>query len=290
MLKAMKVPAQFRNGAALVFPLVLFWAAFPAMADTRFQVRRMTRDDVPVGKGQCDIRLQVDDRVEVALRGDLISIRTLSGRDARDDGSECNAPLPNRDMQGFNFLVVDSRGDIRLLAEPSRRNDFAAIVAIRDSAGGEGRYHFRISWAMSGSDYGRSPGLDRPGPRRDDPFDRPRAGEGFSWNNTVSFKGDGRGTASLSGFGEMRLGQVSVEIDRGGKIVAWFRVDRGRPITFTGQVLAQENGRWKADVMSEDRRLRGPMWISVDDRRQVNSVRLDATDGRERMELNWDRR
>ena len=42
--------------------------ALPALADTRFQIRRMTRDDVPLGKGQCDIRLQVDNEVEVAVR------------------------------------------------------------------------------------------------------------------------------------------------------------------------------------------------------------------------------
>ena len=127
----------------------------------------MTRDDVPVGKGQCDIRVQVDNQVEVAVRGDNVSIKTLAGRDALDDGSECNAPLPNRDIQGFNFQVMDSRGEIRLLAEPSRRNDWAAIVAIRDGGGGEGRYHFRLSWAMTGNDSGRSPGSDRPAPRRE---------------------------------------------------------------------------------------------------------------------------
>jgi hypothetical protein len=197
----MKVPAHVRNGAAILF----FFAALPALADTRFSVRRMTRDDVPLGKGQCDIRLQVDGEVEVAVRGDLVSIRTLSGRDARDDGSECNFPLPNRDVPGFNFEVIDRRGDIRLLAEPSRRNDFAAVVAIRDSAGGEGRYHFRLSWAIPATDFGRSPGADRPPARRDDDFDRPRPGTGgFSWNNTVSFRGDGRGVASLSGFGDQR--------------------------------------------------------------------------------------
>ena len=282
MLNGMRFPG---NGVALV----LFCAALPALADSHFQVRRMTRDDVPAGKGQCDIRLQVDGQVEVAVRGEQVSIRTLSGRDARDDGSECNGPLPNRNIQGFRFEVVDSRGEIRLVGEPSRRNDFAAIVSIRDSAGGEGRYHFRLSWSMTGNDY-RGPGNDRPPSRSDDAFDRPPTGPGFSWNNTVSFRGNGRGTASTTGFGDLLLGQVSIDIDRGGKIAASFRVDRGRPLTFTGQVLAQENGRWKADVMSEDRRLRGPMWISVDDRRQVNSVSLEATDGRDRMRLNWDRR
>ena len=288
MLDMMKLTAPGRYGAALL----MLCAALPALADTRFQVRRMTRDDVPQGKGQCDIRLQVDNEVEVSVRGDLVDIRTMSGRDARDDGSECNAPLPDRDIVGFNFQVVDSRNEIRLLAEPSRRNGFAAIVRIRDSSGGEGRYHFRLSWAVTGSDYGRpGGGYDRPPSRRDDNFDRPPAAPGFSWNNTLSFRGNGRGTAFMNDAGEMRLGEVVIEIDRGGKLLASFRTEgRARPVSFTGQILASEGGRWKADVMSEDRRLRGPMWISVDDRRQVNSITLEATDGRDRMRLNWDRR
>src|SRR5450759_4531254 len=227
MLDLMKLTAPGRHGAAIL----MLCAALPALSDTRFQVRRMTRDDVPLGKGQCDIRLQVDNEVEVSVRGDLVAIRTISGRDARDDGSECNAPLPDRDIVGFNFQVVDSRNEIRLLAEPSRRNGFAAIVRIRDSSGGEGRYHFRLSWAITGSDYGRpGGGNDRPPSPRDDNFDRTQGAAGFSWNNTVSFRGRGQGTASMNNSGEMRLGEVTIEIDRGGKLLASFRTEgRGRP-------------------------------------------------------------
>src|SRR5438105_6484481 len=142
MLKAMRLSA-----------LMVLAAALPALADLRFQVRRMTRDDVPLGKGQCDIRLQVDNEVEVHMRGEQVTVRTISGQDARDDGSECNAPLPNRDVGGFSFEVKDSRNEIRLLAEPSRRNDYEAVVRIRDGSGGFGRYHFRLSWDMTGNDY-----------------------------------------------------------------------------------------------------------------------------------------
>jgi hypothetical protein len=279
--------------------LILF-AALPALADSRFQIRRMTRNDVPAGKGQCDIRLQVDNEVEVAVRGDMVSIRTLAGRDARDDGSECNVPLPDRDIVAFNFQVVDSRNEIRLVGEPSRRNGFAAVVHIRDSSGGEGRYHFRLSWAINGRDPGRD--SDRPPARRNDEFerppsrrdndrDRPSAAPDFSWNNTVSFRGVGRGRATMNDSGDRRLGEVTVEIDRGGKLVAWFRTEgRGRPLSFTGRVIASDGGRWKADVISDDRRLRGPMWFSVDERREVISISLEATDGQDRMRLNWDRR
>src|SRR3954466_1792061 len=95
------------SGLALV--ALTFLAALPASADMQFRVRRMTRDDVPPGKGQCDIRLQVDDQVEVAVRGEVISVRTLSGQEARDDGSECNVPFPVLDPREFNFEVKDSR-------------------------------------------------------------------------------------------------------------------------------------------------------------------------------------
>src|SRR3974390_1472295 len=70
---------------------LLLCAALPAMADVQFRIRRMTRDDVPIGKGQCDIRLQGDDQAQVTVRGDMVFIRTISGRDPWDDGSECNA-------------------------------------------------------------------------------------------------------------------------------------------------------------------------------------------------------
>ena len=275
--------------------LLALGAALPALADTQFQIRRMTRNDVPPGKGQCDIRLQVDNEVEVSVRRDMVMIRTLSGRDPRDDGSECNAPLPDRNIEGFNFQVLDSRNEIRLVAEPSRRNDFTAVVHIRDSAGGEGRYHFRLSWAMGGGppEERRGPPEERRGPpeeRRAPPEERRGGGPGFSWNNTIDYRGQGRGTSAINNLPEQRLFDVTVNVDRGGRVLVSFRAERGRPLSFTGTVIASEGGRLKADVASEDRRLRGPMYISVDDRQNVNSITLEATDGRDRLRVNWDRR
>src|SRR5579871_6038649 len=198
--------------------VILSIAALPALADVQFQIRRMMRNDVPPGKGQCDIRLQVDQDAEVSVRGDMVMIRTLAGRDPRDDGSECNAPLPFGDVMGFNFEVRDSRGEIRLISEPSRRTSGTAIVRIHDGAPGEGRYHFRISWNMAGA-------MPPPGPPvRDFPGERR---EGFIWNDIVQFRGEGRGTVSFDG-APQRLFGVNVDIDRGRKIVAMFRMEGGR--------------------------------------------------------------
>ena len=273
MLEGMSDRKRFRTGMALL----ALCAALPGLADTQFRIRQMTRNDVPPGKGQCDIRLQVDNEVDVSVHGDMVMIHTLAGRDPRDDGSECNAPLPDRNIEGFNFQVMDSRNEIRLVAEPSRRNNFTAVVHIRDSAGGEGRYHFRLSWAMGG----------RGGPTEE----RRGGGPGFSWNNTIDYRGQGHGSSALNNQGEERLLDVTVNVDRGGKILVTFRGERGRPpLSFTGTVIASEGGRRKADVVSEDRRLHGPMYISVDGRQNVNSVTLEATDGRDRLKVNWDRK
>ena len=98
---------------------LFFFLALPAMADTQFRARQMNRNDVPPGQGQCDIRLQVDGEVEVSVRGQTVFVRTISGREARDDGSECNAPLPEGNLRGFNFEVKDQRGYIAGAAQNS---------------------------------------------------------------------------------------------------------------------------------------------------------------------------
>lgn len=274
MLKGMKL-----------YQIALFalFASVPALADTQFRINRMTRDDVPAGKGQCDIRLQVDDQVEVTVRRDAVSIRTLSGRDARDDGSECNQPLPDRDIHGFLFEVKDSRNEIRLTEEPGSRNGFAAIVRIRDTDGGYGRYHFRLTWALAGITSGPGPGgfaNDRPGPG------------GFAWNNAIHFSGKGRGESSLSGAGSQPLRDASVDIDRGGRIQVSFRTEKGRPLSFTGTVTSRDGDTIKADVGGDERmlRLRGPMYITVDQGQNVYRISLDASNGRDNLRLNWDRR
>lgn len=115
------------------------------------------------------IRLQVDDNVEVTVDGDRVYIRTLAGQDARDDGSECNMPLPRREVEGFNFDVRERRGDIQLVEGPTRRNGGKVIVRIHDGPGGFGRYIFQLSWALEGGGGGEARRDDdrRPPDRRD---------------------------------------------------------------------------------------------------------------------------
>ena len=68
-------------------------------------------------------------------------------------------------------------------------------------------------------------------------------------------------------------------------------MEGGRTLSFSGTVIGRERDRIQADVVSDDRmRVHGPMYVSVDGRRDVNSVNLEADNGRDRMRLVWDRR
>lgn len=251
--------------------LALLAAALPALADSHFQIRHKAPVDIPVGKGACDIRLRVDQDAEVTVRGDQVDIRSRSGQGARDDGSVCSAPMPTSEIRGFAFDVKDARGEIQLLAEPSSRNGFATVVQILDKAEGFGRYHFRLTWALSA-----------------DP--RTQGAGGFIRNNAETHQGKGSGEATLNQEAATPLGPVTIEIDLTGKILVAFRVNGGQPLLFTGTVVSHEQNRWKADTISAERSLHGPMEFTLDGRGNVNNVTLAATDGRDRLQLTWNRR
>lgn len=260
--------------------LVCLLVALPAMADTRFRARQMTRNDVPFGKGQCDIRLQVDGEAEVSVRGDMVYVRTISGRDARDDGSECNEPLPARNLRDFQYEVKDRRGDIRLLDQPSPRNGFSAIVRIRDSSGGEGRYHFRLSWLISGGGIGPGGGggdwrPDRgPGGRRD----------------IIHFRSRGSGALDRRGEPPRRIREVNVDVDRDGSVTAVFDPDGRMPLAFAGRVTSSQGDTVRAAVSAGDRfGMRGEMVISLDRRGEVLRINVEGMAGRDRFRLDWTR-
>src|SRR5580658_5390998 len=120
--------------------------ALPAGADVQFHAKPMTDAKIPRGKAQCEIRLMVDQQVEVSLHGDTIGVHTLTGADARDNGSECSAPLPGQVVDGFTLAVKKKHGEVRLVSDPSTRNSFTATVFIHNNPGGDGLYDFRLSW------------------------------------------------------------------------------------------------------------------------------------------------
>jgi hypothetical protein len=212
----------------------------------------------------------------------MVYVRTISGREARDEGSECNDPLPARNIQDFRFEVHESRGEIRLLSPPSRGNNFAAIVRIRDRQDGEGRYHFRLSWAMTGGYPGGRGELRPPFPDRGRP----------DWNESVEFRGRGSGIYERSNERRRQLNNAEVSVDREGRVRVRFDTSFGPPLAFVGRITRMDRSILAAEVVAGDQTmgLRGPMIITLDGRRQVSSVTMQGTAGRgDRFSLRWRR-
>lgn len=127
------------------------------------------RDD---GRGEMNIRLRVDEEVEVAVRGDRMFIRTLSGRWAQERGSDMSAPMPMRNVV-VEFKKRSGRGRVWLVEQPSRSNKFTLRFRISDPRGGDARYHIRLRYATdswgwedrtASSSWQRNPATLRPSP------------------------------------------------------------------------------------------------------------------------------
>lgn len=253
--------------------LLLLAAAIPARGDIRFRAQPMKVTEAPLDHGQCDIRLRLDGEAEVAIRGDVVSVHTISGHDARNDASVCSRPLPDHGVHGFSLDAKDSRGDVRLAAPPSAANDFQAVVRVRP-APGEERCRFRITWQISASE------------------ERSAGPPGFAWNNATRYKARGQGQA-IVGDVHVDLLDADAAIDLGGKVWVTFQTARKEPLSFSGVLNARDAGHLRADVVCDgpDWHVQGPMFLTVDDAHdRLTAIALDATDGRDRMHLEWKRR
>ena len=122
--------------------LILAAVVLPAAAQPA--TRRATMTGSRGDRGKCTIEVDVDDVVEVDIRGDQGRIRTLTGQPSEWRRFECTDPLPPNPSD-FKFTGVDGRGRQTLAADP-RENHGVAVIRIEDPKGGREGYTFDIEW------------------------------------------------------------------------------------------------------------------------------------------------
>jgi len=95
--------------------------------------------------GRMTWRGRVDDDVRVRIRGGSADVETIGGTPYYDGQPNFSNSLPNRRVT-VRLTKNRGRGDIYIEQQPSRDNDFTAIIRIKDSRGGADNYEFTLEW------------------------------------------------------------------------------------------------------------------------------------------------
>jgi hypothetical protein len=88
---------------------------------------------------------RVDGETRVFMRGNDVWTQDVSGRGTRRAQVRTYRGLPSRSGQ-VRLQVADGRGDIRVIQQPNSRNNYTAVIRIRDDAGRADRYRFAAYW------------------------------------------------------------------------------------------------------------------------------------------------
>ncbi|MCI0422458.1 MAG: hypothetical protein L0312_25095 [Acidobacteria bacterium] len=95
--------------------------------------------------GRLRWRGTVDGETDLLVRRSDVESRTLSGLPASGTTFNFTSPLPRRVVE-VRLEKKKGRGDVEIVQQPSRSNDFTVVVQIRDEKGGAGDYEFELRW------------------------------------------------------------------------------------------------------------------------------------------------
>ncbi len=92
-------------------------------------------------------RGEVDGIDDILIRGNQVKIDHVSAKPIQSQDHRFSAPLPFAEVE-LTLQVIHGRGSVRLMEQPSKRNQFTAVVRIDDQDNsGDDRYEFELSWS-----------------------------------------------------------------------------------------------------------------------------------------------
>jgi hypothetical protein len=101
--------------------------------------------DTGTRSGRMTWRGRVDDDVRIRIRGGSADVETIGGSPYYDAQPNFSNSLPNRRVT-VRLTEKRGRGEIFIEQQPTRDNDFTAVVRIRDPRGGASDYAFTLEW------------------------------------------------------------------------------------------------------------------------------------------------
>lgn len=253
-------------------------------------------------KGQFDLKLRIDQEVNIEVQGARIRYTVVRGREPSDMGSEYSQEIPPAIFRKFEVKKEDGQGNVLILEKPSGENDFTLRLRFLDPKGGDDRYHARIKWERERllSRPARKPKTllsaapvpPQPPPQATTPMPQDPAGaEVFSTENDPNdynrdrdgefeFKGRVDGSVVLN----IRHDRVFVRVLNGQPLkVEHFSFSQPLPATaFERLELVQKDGR--GQVLLQERPWEGNGTTAV-----VQISAPKGGDDRYRFRLKWER-
>lgn len=95
--------------------------------------------------GRAFWRGTVDKEVNLFIQNRNIETRTIGGTTYNNETFSFTSSLPTRNVT-VEVIKKSGRGSVRVIEQPSRNNDYTAVVQILDNEGGAKEYQLEISW------------------------------------------------------------------------------------------------------------------------------------------------
>ena len=95
--------------------------------------------------GQMTWRGTVDDDVRIIIRGGTAEVETVGGSPYYDAVTNFTSALPSR-RANVTVTRRRGRGEVFVEQQPSRENNYTAIIRVRDTRGGASQYEIDVNW------------------------------------------------------------------------------------------------------------------------------------------------
>ena len=88
---------------------------------------------------------RVDQEIQLTMTGRQLSASNVGPREPGQRRANVMSPLPRTDGQ-LNVQLVNGRGSVDVIQQPSAQNGYTAVVRIRDPQSGTGSYTLNAYW------------------------------------------------------------------------------------------------------------------------------------------------
>jgi hypothetical protein len=135
---SLAVAIEDRQPGSSLYSIAIYWDALSGLFE-----HSPGRSDRIAWSGR------VDQEAVISCRDKGCFTETVNGAPVADEHFKFSRPLPNHDVE-VRLEQTEGRGEIRLVEQPSERNQYTARVSIRDPQSGAGEYSFLLVWARGG--------------------------------------------------------------------------------------------------------------------------------------------